>query len=198
MFRGRRALLLTGAVVFAVCGVRAHDLGQSESIFEPRGNAVAATVTVDLLGFTGVDDDANGRVSYDELDTSIADVFAQLKTHLRVQAAVPPLRITLDRHELIEDDHVLRMNITYAFREPVKAVTVTSSLDQLANPTHQHLVTSVVDGERRRAVLDRTNPSVTIALTNVRFTVTRVVAALAGLIGVAVAVWLRSRRRDSR
>jgi hypothetical protein len=197
MTRSVRRVLVAG-LVLGVCRIRAHDLSQSESIFEPRGTAIAATVTVDLLGFPGVDADRNGRVSYDELDASIADVFAQLKTHLRVQAAAPPLRVTLDRHDLIEDEHVLRLNITYAYREPVPAVTVTSSLEQLANPTHQHMVTAIVDGERRQAVLDRSNPAVTLAMQHQRFTMTRIAAALAGLIAVGVLVWFRTSRARAR
>jgi hypothetical protein len=194
MSPGLRASVISGLLLHA-WAVHAHDLGQSESTFEPRGSAVAATMTVDLLGFPGVDDDRNGRVSYSELDESIAEVFALLKTHLRVQAEVPPLRITLDRHDLVEDEHVLRLHVSYVFREPVATITVTSLLDQLANPGHQHLVTAVVDGERRRAVLDRANPSVTVSMRTVRFTAARIAAAIGGLLVVAGLLWLRVRRR---
>jgi hypothetical protein len=194
MATGRR-VLAAGVLLLAVCTLGAHELGQSESVFEARGAAVVATVTVDLLEFPGVDDDRNGRVSYDELDAAIADVFAQLKAHLRVQAHVPPARVTLDQHDIVEDEHVLRLQVSYAFPEPVPAITVTSSLDLLGSPAHQHLVTAVVDGERRRAVLDRANPSVTVPLRAERFTVARVLAAIVGLVAVGGLIWLRTRRR---
>jgi hypothetical protein len=192
-----RAALVCGLLLHAGM-LHAHDLRQSESIFEARGAAVAATITIDLLGFPGVDDDRNGRVSYDELDAAIADVFARLKTLLRVQADVPPSRITLDRHDLVEDDHILRLVVTYAYPRPVAAITVISSLDQLGDPMHQHLVTAIVGEARQRAILDRSNPSATLSMTTARVTAARVAAAVAGLLAVGALVWLRLRRGRSQ
>jgi len=180
--------------VAALVTVSAHDLGQSESRLEIDGSIVRATTIIDLLEFPKVDDDGNGRITIAELDRAIGDVFARVKAHLVMTGDdQAPRQVTLDRHELA-DDHVLRMTIVYEFPHAVSRLAVTSTLDQLSRPDHQHLVSAVIAGDRRQAVLDASNRSVSINVAASRVTWPRVLAVLGaiGLIGVRF-VWIRRR-----
>ncbi len=194
--RRRRAAAAGMLMVLALAAPRAHDLAQSESRLELQGTTVRSTTLVDLLELSHADADQSGRVSYDELDRGIVSVFDLVKSHLVLTAAVPPARITLERHELI-DDHVLRMVIDYRYADAVARLQVTSTLDQIGKPEHQHLVSAVVNGELQQAVLDRTNRSVELNLRASRITWPRVLAVLGALalIGGRFAFY-RSRGRS--
>jgi hypothetical protein len=140
--------------------VSAHDLARSESRLDVQGRDVRCSLTVDLLEFPGVDADGNGVISYDELDRSIATVFARVKEHFLLRGPADATRIVMTEHRLV-DEHTLRMEVAYTFPATVRRLEVTSTLDQLARrPDHQHFVTAVMSGIRHDAILDAGNRSV--------------------------------------
>ena len=135
----------------------AHDLAKSESRLEVNGNEIHAVLIVDLLAFSGVDGDGNGRISYEELDRSIASVFAGVKEHFVVRSSGDAARIVMTRHELL-DEHTLRMELAYTFPSKLSRLEVTSTLDRLAGrPDHQHFTTVMMSGRRQDAVLNASN-----------------------------------------
>jgi hypothetical protein len=197
--RRRRGAALVAMLSGGMAVLAAHDLAQSESRFDGQGSTLRAITIVDLLEFPGVDADGNGRISIPELDRAIAGVFAAVKTHLVVRTdGGAPDRVTLDAHEL-SDEHVLRMDIAYQFGTPPSRIEVTSTLDELLKPQHQHLVTAVAGGERRQAVLDAANRSVSMELSASRVTWPRALAVV-GALGLLAAryAWLRRASRTPR
>jgi hypothetical protein len=166
---------------------RAHDLSQSESRIEIDGATVRVRLTINLLELSDVDVDRDERVSYDELDRAIDRVFDQIKRHFQLRAAGGPRRIVLDQHRIVED-HVLEADLLYTFDQDVRELEVTSTIDGITRPDHRHLVTLVDKRGMQRAVLNASNPTGTFAVPGI--TVNRILATLAGLLGlVCLAVY---------
>jgi hypothetical protein len=171
--------------------VSAHEFSQSESTLTIDRSSVNARLSLNLLEFPFVDANGNGVVSYEELDAAIDRVFAAVKEHYAIGAPEAPLRTLVERHEIVED-HVLRMDVRYDFSHDVKTLDVTSTLDALLGPTHQHILTASINGETSRAVLDAGNRRA--HLDGSRITLWRI-AAMAGAVGALVLLaWFRRGR----
>lgn len=181
-------------VILLSVPLSAHDLARSESRLDVQGSEIHCSLIVDLLEFPNVDSDGNGRIGYDELDRSIASVFASVKEHLIVRGPTDPSTIVMTRHELL-DEHTVRMELAYGFPANVSRLEVTSTFDQMARrPDHQHVVTALMSGTRHDAVLDASSRT---AIFEDRFwTRTSLGLTLAAvlILGVRVAVFLYQRR----
>ena len=192
VFRFLRVGLLA---LTCVTPLSAHDLARSESRLDVQGRDILCSLTVDLLEFPAVDVDGNGKISYEELDRSIASVFARVKEHFVLRAPDVPTQIVMTRHEML-DEHTLRMELAYTFPATVFHLEVTSTFDQMARrPDHQHFVTAMLSGKRRDAILDGGNRSVTF---DDRFGVrTSVSLSVAGLL-ILAAVFMYQRQTRGR
>ena len=184
----RRSLPLI--VVFSVI-VAAHDFSQSESTLTIDGPTVTVRLRLNLLELPGVDANANGVVSYEELDAAIERIFASVKEHYVLGAPGAPRRVLVERHE-IADEHVLEMQVRYEFAGDVGQLDVTSTLDALLGPTHQHILTTRLDGETSRTILDAGNRRA--HLDRSRITLWRVAAVIGAAFGIALLAWFRRRR----
>jgi hypothetical protein len=177
----------------------AHDLARSESRLEVQGATVRCQLVVDLLEFPGVDTDANGRISYAELDRGIADVFARVKEHLVLRGGDEPSTIVLERHELI-DEHTARLDLTYTFPSTVSHVELRSTFDRFARrPDHQHYVTISMGGVQERTILDAGHRSATFdrhwwTRTRTRTRIWLTVAAVA-ILGLRAAWFFRTNKQ---
>lgn len=178
------------ALVFSVA-LTAHDFSQSESTLTIDGSTVSVQLRLNLLEFPGVDANGNGVVSYDELDAGIERVFAAVKEHYVLGAPGSPVRILVERHDIV-DDHVLQMDVRYDFAADVAGLDVTSTLDALLGPMHQHMLTTRLNGETTRAVLDADNRRV--HLDRSRITRGRIAAVLGALVAIVLLAWFRRRR----
>jgi hypothetical protein len=179
-------------LILPLCAMlAAHEFSQSESALVVDGRSVTARIDLNLLEFPDVDADRSGIVSYEELDRAIERVVAAVKEHFVLGAPEPPADFVVERHEIVED-HVLRMDVRYGFAHDVRRLDVTSTLDALFGPMHQHFVTATMAGEIGRTVLDAGNSRVSFDQSRVIFrraaTVIGAVLVLAGL------VWFRRRR----
>jgi len=171
--------------------VSGHDFSQSESTLTIDGPSVKARLNLNLLELPYVDTSRNGVVSYEELDAAIERVFGAVKQHYVLGAPDPPLRALVERSEIIED-HVLQMDVRYDFSHEVGELDVTSTLDALFGPTHQHFLTARLAGETSRTVLDAANGRV--HLDRSRVTPGRIAAMIGAVLGIALLAWLRRRR----
>jgi hypothetical protein len=159
------------------------------------GREVAGTLIVDLLPIAGVDANGNGVVTYDELDRSIASVFAAVKEHYVVTAFQDAPRIVLARYELV-DDHAVRLELAYTFPARVSRLEVTSTLDRLAKrPDHQHLVRSYFSDTRRDAVLTAARPTVVFDDRFWKKLSVQLTAVALVLLGARVGAFIYQRRR---
>ena len=138
----------------AVC---AHDMSQSESKLEVRGRQVRVAFRLNLLELAYVDANGNGFISYDELDSSIDRIYQEIKLHYILRGPELPVQITLERYGVIED-HILDAAMVYQFAHDVTDLSVTSTLDQITRPSHQHLTSVNLNGAVHEAVLNATTP----------------------------------------
>jgi hypothetical protein len=183
--RQRLVLSVLSAALIAI-GAEAHEFSQSESTIEFDGTTIRLRFSLNLLELEDVDANGDTRVSYEELDRSIERVVAAVKDHYSLGAPQPAERIETEKYEIV-DNHVLRMAIRETFAADVGRLEITSHLDALFGPGHQHLVTADVNGETQRAVLDASHRSVTFErgrATTERMVI--VVVAALGLLGLWV------------
>jgi hypothetical protein len=188
-----QALLAAVMLASAVATADGHEFSQTEATIQVEGTSVRVRLGINLLELKGVDGNGDMRVSYDELDRAIERVFGSIKEHYTLGAPAPPARIVAERSEIF-DDHVLQINLLYTFSDTVRTLQVTSTFDALLGPTHQHLATAMVNGQPIRAVLDASNPTMTVELR--RVTTARILAVLAAAAGLlALAAYRMTARR---
>ena len=181
---------------FAAAGVvAAHDVSRSEAILSIEGATVRVQLSINLLEFRGVDASGDERVSYDELDARIEDVFAVIKQHFILTAPDRPTRVVLERQQIVED-HVLQADLVYAFERPVRELRVESTLETVTSPGHVHHVRTDISGETFQALLTPQDRSATFLVGGV--TIGRIAVVLLALVGIAAIIALRAigqRRR---
>lgn len=158
---GHRASFARLSVILVLCcafsgSVSGHEMSQSESRLEIRGHEVRVAFRLNLLELGYVDTNGNGFISYEELDNSIGRVYADIKQHYILQGPTLPMQITLERYGVVED-HVLDAEIVYEFPQEVTQLRVTSTLDQITRPGHQHLTSANLNGTVHEAVLNAAN-----------------------------------------
>jgi hypothetical protein len=148
-----RVTTTLGAGVIA-CSVvaAAHEVSRSESTLAITDATVHAQFSINLLELQGVDANGDQRVSYDELDARIEDVFMVIKRHFVLAAPDGPTHVVLQRQQIVEE-HVLQADLVYTFDRPVRQLRVESTLDTVTTPGHIHYVRTDISGETLQALL---------------------------------------------
>ncbi len=168
--RARARLAVMAAALVAVVGpssatLRAHALSSSTSRITVDGRHVRVVFTINLADLHAgpvVDADGDGFITVDEVDRGIDAVYASLKTHFQiVSEAGPPASTAVDRYELVAESS-LQMRLSYTFAEPVRRLTLTSTLDRITQPDHRHLSRVDLGSDSREGVLDRSAPTATL------------------------------------
>ena len=150
------------AVILAVVPLGAHDIWRSESRLTANGREIDAVLTVNLLELRGFDLPRTGQVSYSQLSGKIDDLFSTVKNHYRLRSDGDAESVTLTRY-LIIDDHLLNLDIRYKFPGEVNRVDVHSTLHQIMEPGHQHLISVRLNGRVQESILDASHPDFTTA-----------------------------------
>jgi hypothetical protein len=194
--RIHRATLLW-FVAFCIAASSAHEVSRSESTLAIAGATVRAQFSINLLEFRGVDANGDERVSYDELDARIEDVFTVIKQHFVLAAPDRPTRVVLQRQQIVEE-HVLQADLVYTFDRPVRALRVESTLETVTTPGHVHHVRTDISGEALQALLTPQSRTVTFLVGGL--TIGRIVIVLLAFVGVAALITLRivGRRRSTQ
>jgi hydrogenase/urease accessory protein HupE len=156
-------LLILVICVFVLCQpAYTHDVSQSESRIDIDDREVRVEFKMNLLELGYVDKKGTGFISYDELDDSIARIYSDIKQHYVLRAPELPDSIMLLSYRVIED-HVVDMELVYQFPEAVKQLSVSSTLADITQPSHQHLTSANLNGDTYEAILNRENPTATFA-----------------------------------
>jgi hypothetical protein len=157
------------------------------------GQWVRVRFAINLLEL-GADRNRDERVTYDELDARIEEIFALIKQHYALGAPEPPARVEMQRQQ-IADDHMLQAELVYTFDRAVRELRVASTLDTVTSAQHVHHVRADIDDQAYQALLTPANRTVTFLIGGVTFG--RVLAVLIGLAGLAalIAFRLRQHRR---
>jgi hypothetical protein len=141
----------------------AHDISRSESTLEVNGREIHAALTLNLLDFHSMpelDKNHDGRISYAELDDSIERIYEAVQRHYVVRSTVPPAQTTVERYELL-DQTAVRLHIVYRFDDTIRKLEVTSTLAEVTQPDHRHLMRVAMDGSIHNVVLDISAPRAT-------------------------------------
>ena len=134
-------------------------MSQSDSKSEIHGKDVTVSFGLTFSNVPYVDRKWRQASSlYDELDHSIDRLYAEVKEHFALRSPDPPVQITLKHYEVVED-HVLQMYLLYEFEKDVTQLEVDSTLFQITQPGHQHLVSVNLDGVVHEGVLNAGNQS---------------------------------------
>ena len=144
----------------------AHDLARSHSSLEIRGPVVEGWHLFDLLAFQGVDANGNGSVSYEELDAALPAVYEIVKQHLIVRGPEAPIRTEVRSYSIVQDGHIVRLDMVYTFDRPVTALEIVSKLPLVLKPEHLHFVSVKSASGLKEAVLDARQPSATFSSTD--------------------------------
>ncbi|MEQ1948481.1 MAG: HupE/UreJ family protein [Bryobacteraceae bacterium] len=152
----RKITSLVALVCLHAAGAWAHDLYRSESRLEIRGREIAATFTLNLLDFSGVDQNKDKRVTREEFDPQAERVYAELDQHYLLESNGPPVKRVREKVELF-DEHVLTVVERFTFPQDVLAAQVTSTLPDVLGGTHIHLVSVYLGGRVQENILDARN-----------------------------------------
>lgn len=159
--RTASAVVLVPVVcVLSVAALAAHDRSTSYSRLVVDGKQVRIVFTLspfDLHLGPVIDANQDEIISDDELDESIDAVYGAIKNHYHLRAPDEPSAITLERYDLVADN-VLAMQVVYTFRREVTSLAVASTLPQITQPNHQHLLRVDRDGVIQQALLDFAQP----------------------------------------
>jgi hypothetical protein len=152
------------AICALVCGstaLVAHDISRSESTLAVHGREIEAALILNLLDFhelPDIDRNRDGVVSYDELDESIARLYAAVREHYRVRAPDAAVETTVERYTFVGPNRI-RLDIRYRFAADITSIVVESRLDRISQADHRHLTTVTVGGSVQEAVLDAATPA---------------------------------------
>jgi hypothetical protein len=174
--------------------VHAHSLGQSESVATVRGAVARMRLVFDLLEFGGVDANGDGDVSYGELDRSVDRIYAALKQHLVVTSDGQPARETLERYA-VRDNHVAEFDLVFSFPENISRLTVRSTLHELLQPAHEHVISVSFDGASSTTLLDAATPERTFSAPRARITRRQAALDAAAVLLVGLVLYLLFTRR---
>lgn len=142
----------------------AHPVGSSHSRLEVAAREVRVVLTIDLLELGDVDNDGDQLIGYDELDAAIETVYELLRRHYLIRAPGDSTAVSLDRYEIVEDGHIGRFSLRYAFATDVGTINITSTLDRMTTATHRHLVSVTRNGVVEEGILDASQPSISLGV----------------------------------
>lgn len=159
--RARRFVLSVAAVLATSLAfgttAHGHDVPRSEARVTVQGAVVHVDLRLNLLEMPGIDLNGDGSISYDELDHSIDRIYSTVKQHYVLAEPEAPIQVVLERDAIVEA-HVVDMQLLYTFPHDVEKLQITSTLDQVLQRGHEHLVTLVGNGATQEAVLDAATP----------------------------------------
>jgi len=188
--------MAAGACVALLCCITAlsratasaHDVSRSESTLSIEGATVRVQFVINLLELKSVDANGDERVSYDELDARIEDVFTAIKQHFVLAAPERPTRVVLQRQQIVEE-HVLQADLVYTFDRPVRELRVESTLETVTTPGHVHYVRTDISGETLQALLTPESRTATFLVGGL--TIGRIAIVLIAFVGIAAIIALR-------
>jgi hypothetical protein len=119
------------------------------------GRDIRATLTLDLLGVHAMPDldrNRDNRISYAELDDAVERVSDAVGRHFVVRGPEAPIQTTVERYQLLDETRV-RLEVLYRFPGDVTTIDVTSTLADITQPNHRHLMSVTSGGVTHEAVL---------------------------------------------
>ena len=157
-----RPLLTAAALLFLIAPARAHEVSRSQARLAVHGAEVRGRVTVDLVELSGVDRNRDDVVTFDELEPEIDRIYAGVKSHLSLRGPDAPTRTTVGGYDVV-DNHLLVLDMVYAFNARVTELAVTSTLHELMRPDHRHFVSVRFGTEVQDSVLAAGSPTAVFA-----------------------------------
>jgi hypothetical protein len=160
-------LAIVAALTFAACAF-AHDVSTSYSRIRVDGSRVHVQFMIGLFDFhkgPNLDQDGDTRISRQELDGGIHALVDAVTSHFQVSAPDAPSSITLEKYDF-QGEGAVRIDLLYKFAHDVTTLNVTSTLPEITQPDHQHLLALGDGDDTRQGVLNMKTPSVQVDLKN--------------------------------
>jgi HupE / UreJ protein len=158
-------LLITLVSCLAAPSLLAHDFSTSWSVFRVDGPRVEVDLTLalaDLHSGPNFDTDLDGRVTRSDVARQETRLFQTITDHFGVTAPDPPDTLEMASYTVEGDSGLTTVRLRYVFDHEVSEVSVVSSLDQITQPDHRHLLQIGPEDEARFTVLTADAPNITI------------------------------------
>ena len=145
-----------------------HELSTSYSQIRVAGTNVDIAFTINATEMHNgpqVDIDQDGRVTEAELDASFDALSRAVLDNYQV--SIPgsdPIAPDSVEYTFVADN-VIRIDLSYIFSEPANDLNVFSSLDEVTQPDHRHLLQIGEGSAARHTVLDQSGPLIEIDYT---------------------------------
>lgn len=156
---------LLGLALAAPSSLFAHDFSTSWSVFEVDGPKVEVALTLaltDLHAGPNFDTNLDGRVTRSDVAEQESLLFQTITDHFEVTAPDPPRTREMTSYALEGDSGLATVQLRYEFGHEVSQVTIVSSLDQITQSDHRHLLQIGPADQARFAVLTADAPDITI------------------------------------
>src|ERR1700679_2166572 len=125
----------------------AHDVSRSDSKVEIQGKEVRVFLTL----------------NYKELQNpafaseDVQSIFAAVQQHYFVGDPAAPIRTTFEKYSALGGP-LIQLQILYTFEHDVTALDVKSTLHEIMQAGHQHLMSVRLNGTLHEAILDSRTP----------------------------------------
>jgi hypothetical protein len=151
-----RAPVAALALLFAVIApARAHDVSRSESKVEIGGREVRVLFTLNP-------EQLKSPVVPAHVPDEIRSIWESVQQHYEVRSPAAPVRVDLEKYEMLAN-YLLQMTARYEFATDVKEIRITSTIDQIMQPGHEHLMSVRLNGTLHEAILNAQSPSVSFS-----------------------------------
>lgn len=143
----------------------AHDFSTSWSVFEVAGSRVDVALTLalaDLHSGPNFDTDLDGRITTSDVAAQEELLFRTITDHFEVTAPDEPVTREIASWSVEGDSGLTTLRLRYDFDHEVSDVTVLSSLDEITQSDHRHLLQIGPDDQARFAVLTADAGAITI------------------------------------
>ena len=147
---------LAVVALFLAAPLFGHEILRSDAKIEVRGHQARAIFTLNLFELTSPVVPGTPRATPAQLDGSINDIFASVKSHYYLRAPAEPVSTTLGQYVLI-DGNVVHMEVAYDFADDISALEVESQLDRIMVPGHRHFLAVTLNGNVQQSILDPRN-----------------------------------------
>jgi hypothetical protein len=151
-----RAPVTALALLFALLApARAHDVSRSESKVDIDGREVRVLFTLNPAQL-------RDPVMPAQVPEAIGSIYALVQQHYSVRSPAAARgeepRVSLEKYEMLAN-YLMRMEVLYVFGQDVREIEITSTLDQIMQAGHEHLMSVRLNGTLHEAILNAGTPS---------------------------------------
>jgi hydrogenase/urease accessory protein HupE len=151
------------AFVLIATPATAHDFSASYSVLKAEGDTLRVEFILNLFDLhhlqPTIDPNGDGAVSDDEYRSSLAIIEQVILEHFTVAAPDAPKAMRVEDCQR-EGSSIVHIHIVYTFSHPITAVKATSTMPDITQSDHYHLLQIATGDGTSQIVLDANHSSV--------------------------------------